>query len=79
MTTALPPSRDAASMVSTSPISRNETTPGRSAPGNGRMNGFEPVASHSRSYGTSSPLAERTVRRWRSIATTGSPACRVMP
>ena len=52
---------------------------GQIAAGNRQTIGFEPVASNRRSYGASMPLREMATRRRRSIATTGSPVCSVMP
>ena len=69
----------AASIVSTSLMSRKPITPGSWCPGTGTMNGFEPVAINRRSYGTARPEAACTTRFLRSMRTTGSPACRVMP
>ena len=68
------PSRAAASIVSTSAISRKETTPGNSRPGTGTITGLEPVAISSTSYERTVPLAPVTVRFSRSMPTAGSPA-----
>ena len=79
ITTARPPRPAAASMASTSATSRKVMTPGRSLPGTGMMNGSDPVATSSTSYGRVVPNSPSTVCASRSTSTTRSPATSSMP
>ena len=79
ITTARPPFAAAACMVCTSATSRNPITPGRSRPTSGRMNGSDPVATSSRSYGRDVPCSPCTTRAARSTCHTRSPAISSIP
>ncbi len=78
-TTARPPPSARRSIASTSSRLRKVSTPSSPRPGTSSSRGREPVAISRRSYGHRRPERAVTMRRTRSIDSTGSPAASVMP